>query len=195
MIDASKHNQRKKENKIYNLSNLFLSLHSKPKLTMNQSPFCFINNPRPTQDVPATNRLNNFAAYFRATDTYKELCSEEGFELNYNNFEWEYTIKSKNNQSFIVLTEYEMDNGLLRCYLYPKGDEVKNRPDMIIPSVITNENMEEVVVLTFEALMENDPNIDTLILLPLSQKVSKNPNHNRPTTKGSNHTPPKKKRK
>jgi hypothetical protein len=160
---------------------------------MNLPSIRVIHNPRPNQDVVETKRLNDFSAYFRGTDTYRKFCFQEGFELNYGNFEWEYIIKSKNNHSFIVLTE-RLDNGLLGVYGYFQGNEMKNKPDFYFNPTLSNKDITEHLVRLFEAFMKIDFQEDRKVSKP-NQPLSKVPNYNQPVSKRSNYTPPKKKRK
>ena len=88
----------------------------------------FIKNPNADKSIKSTEKLNSISKDFRKTKFYK-VVDNEGFELNYVNFTWEWIINFKDTGAFMALNE-RGNNIYLYAYkykddLYPDVYELK----------------------------------------------------------------------
>lgn len=63
-----------------------------------------ILNPNDDKSVKATEKLNFIANALRKEDFYKRV-EREGFELNYQDFKWEWIINFEDTGAFMALRE------------------------------------------------------------------------------------------
>lgn len=76
----------------------------------------FIKNPNEDKSLKITEKLNSISRDFRKTNFYK-VVENEGFELNYVNFTWEWIINFKDTGAFMALNE-RGNNIYLYAYKY-----------------------------------------------------------------------------
>jgi hypothetical protein len=98
----------------------------------NKPSFLVTTNPRSTNNVVATLRLNTIAKYLEKTKFYRETISKSGFELNPFSFAWEYRIEFNQTSGFLVLSENESNRNEIMVFIYSKGSEVLQLPQMVI---------------------------------------------------------------
>lgn len=98
--------------------------------------FTMVINPNKDKSVKSTDLLNYYSNLIRSNKFYDNI-SNEGFELSFADFKWEWIINFKNTTGFIVLKE--IDKETLKMWVYSYGEDL--RPTEF---VINNASMNEI---------------------------------------------------
>jgi len=101
-----------------------------------QIAFTMAINPNKDKSVKSTDLLNYYSDLIR-NDKFYDNISNEGFELSFADFKWEWIINFKNTTGFIVLKEIGKET--LKMWVYSYGEDL--RP---IEFVINNASMNEI---------------------------------------------------
>ena len=101
-----------------------------------QIAFTMAINTNKDKSVKSTDLLNYYSDLIR-NDKFYDNISNEGFELSFADFKWEWIINFKNTTGFIVLKEIGKET--LKMWVYSYGEDL--RP---IEFVINNASMNEI---------------------------------------------------
>jgi hypothetical protein len=81
-----------------------------------------INNPNKDKSVKSTDVLNYYSNLIRGEKFYENI-SNEGFELSFADFKWEWIINFKSTTGFIVLKEIGKET--LKMWVYSHTDDLR----------------------------------------------------------------------
>lgn len=84
--------------------------------------FTMAINPNKDKSVKSTDLLNYYSNLIRSNKFYENI-SNEGFELSFADFKWEWIINFKNTTGFIVLKEIGKEN--LKMWVYSYGEDLR----------------------------------------------------------------------
>jgi len=106
----------------------------------------FVKNPNTDKSIKSTETLNYLSKALRRTQFYKDRILNDGFELSYVDFKWEYIINFNETDGFIVCREYD---NMVKIWVYKTKNELN--PDIfecrlsnIIPKTNATIHYEEI---------------------------------------------------